>query len=52
MFMILVLQMTADFSGLVKCVDAEDYEGVYLWCMMFVCPYFDMLRKLNAEFAM
>jgi hypothetical protein len=33
MFMTLVLQMTTDFSGLVKCVDAEDYEGVYLWCM-------------------
>jgi hypothetical protein len=31
--MILVLQMTTDFSGLVKCVDAEDYIGVYLWCM-------------------
>jgi hypothetical protein len=31
--MILVLQMTTEFRWFVKYVDAEDYIGVYLWCM-------------------
>jgi len=52
MFIILVLQRAADFSGQTKRVDAEDYEVVGLCCMNIVRPHSYMLQKLNVLFTM